>query len=155
MRERALAAGLMSLMFCALAGYAHGAPPWAAALVQQALGSGFLTRLPPEVSVAFGLAKAEQGSDVRQLISKEGHQVRTFNVSVANHDDLVIFNLNARTGATVAYLFGGDGLLRKAVSYQTGGQVQPLSAPEARAGVARETRFWAARARHAAAPPAP
>jgi hypothetical protein len=151
MPKVAPAAALTGLMLYVLAAYA--APPFAPALTQQALGSGFLTRLPPEISVAFGLAKAADGSDVRQLISKEGHQVRTFNVSVANHADLVIFNLNAQTGASVAYLLGPDGLLRKAVSYQSGAAVQELGAAHARAGFARETRFWAARARHAAAPP--
>jgi hypothetical protein len=151
MSRVAPAAALTGLMLCVLAAYA--APPFAPVLTQQALGSGFLTRLPPEISLAFGLAKAADGSDVRQLITKEAHQVRTFNVSVANRADLVIFNLNARTGASVAYLLGPDGLLRKAVSYQTGAAVQELGTADARAGFARETRFWAARARHAAAPP--
>jgi hypothetical protein len=151
MSRVAPAAALTGLMLCVLAAYA--APPFAPVLTQQALGSGFLTRLPPEISLAFGLAKAADGSDVRQLITKEGDQVRTFNVSVANRADLVIFNLNARTGASVAYLLGPDGLLRKAVSYQTGAAVQELGTADARAGFARETRFWAARARHAAAPP--
>src|SRR4029077_1189811 len=99
-------------------------------LTREALDSGFLSRLPPNVSVVFGLAKPEEGTDVRQLLSKEGHQVRTFNVSVANHADVVIFNVNAQSGSTVAYLLAPDGQLRKAVAYQPGGEARPLSAAD-------------------------
>jgi hypothetical protein len=122
------------------------APPWTQTLTQQALDSGFLTRLPPAVSVALGLTKPEEGTEVRQLISKDGHRVRTFNVGVANHADLVVYNLNAQTGAGAAYLLTPDGKLRKAVSYQAGKDVQPLSGADAQAGLAREARFWSARA---------
>jgi len=129
-------------------------PPWTEALTQQALTSGFLTRLPPTVSVALGLAKGNEGTDVRQLISKSGHQVRTFNVCVARQGDLVVFNVDARTGATVAYLIGADARLRKAVSYQAGGEAREISAANASPGLAREARFWSARARQTAAPAA-
>jgi hypothetical protein len=131
--------------------------PWAQTLSQQALDSGFLSRLPPNVSLVFGLAKAQEGTDVRQLLSKEGHQVRTFNVSVANHADVVIFNVNAQSGATIAYLITPDGKLRKAVAYPSGGQAKELSAADAKAGLAREKKFWSARAKSApaAAPATP
>jgi hypothetical protein len=129
-------------------------PPWTEALTQQALTSGFLTRLPPTVSVALGLAKGNEGTDVRQLISKSGHQVRTFNVCVARQSDLVVFNVDARTGATVAYLIGADARLRKAVSYQAGGEAREIPAANAGPGLAREARFWSARARQTAAPAA-
>ena len=129
--------------------------PWAQTLSQQALDSGFLSRLPPNVSVVFGLAKPEEGTDVRQLLSKEGHEVRTFNVSVANHADIVIFNVNAQSGATVAYLITPDGQLRKAVAYPTGGQAKELSAADAKAGLAREKKFWSARAKSAKPAAAP
>jgi hypothetical protein len=121
-------------------------PAWTEILARQALASGYLTRLPPTVSVALGLAKAKEGSDVRQLLNKSGHQVRTFNVSVAKNSDLVLFTVDARTGATTAYLIGPDAQLRKAVSYQAGAQAEEMSAADARAGLAREVRFWSGRA---------
>jgi hypothetical protein len=154
MRERARRIGWLTLAAAALfAGALQAASfPWAQTLTQQALDSGFLSRLPPNVCVVFGLAKPEEGTDVRQLLSKEGHQVRTFNVSVANHKDVVIFNVNAQSGATVAYLITPDGQLRRAVSYQPGGQAKDLSAADAKAGLAHEKKFWTARAK--AAPPA-
>jgi hypothetical protein len=102
-------------------------------------------------------SKPQEGTDVRQLLAKEGHQVRTFNVSVANHADVVIFNVNAQSGTTVAYLVAPDGQLRKAVAYQTGGQARDLSAADAKAGMAREKKYWSARAKSAqgASSPAP
>jgi hypothetical protein len=156
MRASAQAREWMALIVVSLAltGQANAAAPWPQSLIPRALDSGFLTRLPPSVSVALALAKADQGTEVRQLLRKSGHQVRTFNVSVANHNDVVIFNVNGRTGATVAYLLGPDGQLRKAVSYQAGGQAHEIPAADARAGVAREARFWSALARKSA-PPAP
>lgn len=132
-------------------GAAPASAPWTQTLTQQALDSGFLTRLPPAVSVAFGLTKPEEGTEVRQLLNKDGHRIRTFNVSVANHADLVVYNVNAQTGAAVAYLLAPDGKLRKAVSYQSGKEVQPLPAGDAQAGLSREARFWSARAHSSAA----
>jgi hypothetical protein len=149
-RAMSLVLGMLFSLLCAAR--AHGNPPWTQALAQQALSSGFLARLPPAVSVALGLAKAEEGTEVRQLIAKAGHQVRTFNVSVANHNDLVVFNVDARTATTVAYLVGADAKLRKAVSYQAGGEAHELAAVEARAGLTREAHFWSARARASPAP---
>jgi hypothetical protein len=153
MKSRALITTLKSIVLCMLlvAGL-EGAAPWAQTLTQQALSSGFLTRLPVPVCKAFGLPKADEGTDVRQLITKDGHRVHTFNVSVGNHGDVVIFNVDARSGLTVAYLLGSDGALRKAVSYQSGSSdTQELGAAEARAGMVREGHFWAARAKQAAA----
>lgn len=158
MRKRVRRTGLTTLAAAALFAatlQAATTTPWAQTLSQQALDSGFLSRLPPNVSVVFGLAKPEEGTDVRQLLSKEGHQVRTFNVSVANHADIVIFNVNAQSGATVAYLITPDGQLRKAVAYPTGGQAKELSAADAKAGLAREKKFWSARAKSAKPSAAP
>jgi hypothetical protein len=150
MSKHARLAGLMTLIVgLALSGSApaatQAATPWVQALTQEALDSGFLSRLPPNISVVFGLAKGQEGTDVRQLLDKQGHQVRTFNVSVANHADVVIFNVNTQSGTTVAYLLTPEGKLRKAVSYATGGQSRELSAADAKAGLAHEKHFWSAR----------
>ena len=158
MRTSVRRIGLMTLAAAAMfAGALHAASttPWAQTVAQQALDSGFLTRLPPNLSVVFGLAKAQEGTDVRQLVSKEGHEVRTFNVSVTNHADIVIFDFNAQSGATKAYLITPDGQLRQAVTYQPGAQARDLSAADAKAGLAREKKFWSARAKPAKAPAAP
>jgi len=157
MTERlTLACALTLVAAIALIASLEAAANWAQTLTQQALDSGFLSRLPPAVSVAFGFPKGEEGTDVRQLLTKDGHEVRTFNVSVANHADVVIFNVNAKTAATVAYLLTPDGQLRTAVAGQAGHEAKPLAAADAKAGLTRERRFWSARAaKPPAAPQAP
>jgi hypothetical protein len=135
--------------------------PWARTLIQQALDSGFLTRLSPAVSVAFDLTKPQDGTEVRQLLRKQGHQVRTFNVGVANHADVVVLDFNARSGATVAYLITPDGQLRKAVSTRVNSDARPISTADAQAGFNEARHYWSAQARSAQAsgtapaPPAP
>ena len=147
-----LTGGLKLMPVCLVWAALAAAEPWAQSLTQQALSAGFQQRLPPAVSLAFGLAQAKEGSDVRQLLTKDGHRIRTFNVSVANHQDLVVFDVDARGGANVAYLLSADGTLRKAVTYQTGSSdTRELSAAEAHAGFAREARFWSQRAKQIAA----
>ena len=145
----ALAATLLGTL--AVAAPAASKPGWTESLTRQALASGYLTRLPPTVSIALGLDKAKEGTDVRQLLTKSGHQVRTFNVSVAKNSDLVLFTVDAQSGATIAYLIGPQAQLRKAVSYQAGAEAREIPATDARAGLAREARFWSARAKHAGA----
>jgi hypothetical protein len=146
MTTLARVAGLLTLIGGALfSASVPAATPWSAGLAQQALNEGFLARLPPNVCMVLGLAKAAEGTDVRQLLAKEGHRIRTFNVTVAGHQ-VVIFDVDAQTGSTAAYLLAPEGTLSKAVSYQTGGQAQLLSAADAKAGFAREKHFWSGRA---------
>ena len=153
MSGRARLAGLMALVLGMLAGGAlPAATSWAQTLTQQALSAGFLARLPPNVSLALGLAKPDEGTEVRQLLSKYGRRIRTFNVGVANHGELVIFNVDAQSGATVAYRLTPEGTLRQAVSYQAGGQVRPLATADAKSGFSAEVRYWSARARKLRAP---
>ena len=146
---KALAAASLVLLSAATTAATTGAVPWPERLRQEALTSGFLSRLPPNVSLVLGLAKPEQGVEVRQLVSKSGKRVRTFNVGVTDHDVLVLFNIDAHSGATVAYLVTPEGKLRSAVTYQAGREALPLSAADAQHGLAAESHFWSARA-HAA-----
>jgi hypothetical protein len=132
---------------------ADNAAPWAQALAAQALDSGFLSRLPPNLSKAFGLVKPDEGAEVRQLITRSSRQSRTFNVSVANHNDIVIFNVDVHTNDTVAYLLGPDGRLRKALAYRNVDQERTLTPQEAQRGFQSEKRFWSARLKAPAAAP--
>jgi len=127
--------------------------PWAPALASRALAEGFLSRLPPHVSRGLALTKPDEGTEVRQLIARSGHHARTFNVSVANHGDIVLFSVDVHTNDSVAYLTGPDGTLRKALAFQHVDQERPLSAAEARAGFQSEKRFWSGRLHAPAGPP--
>lgn len=152
MKVDILARSIAAVLLCTLlAARAHGETPWAQALAAQALENGFLSRLPPNLSAAFGLAKPEQGTEVRQLIARAAHTVKTFNVGVVNHGDLVIFDVDEHTNMTTAYLLAPDGQLRKAMSYRSVDQAQPLTTAQASAGFLREKRFWSARVHKGAA----
>ena len=143
--RRALAVTLMILLG---AGAVMAAPPWTATLTQRALSSGFLARLPAAVSAALGLTKAGEGTEVRQLLTKSGHRVRTFNVGVADHAELVMFDVDSHSGASVAYRVTAEGKLSKAIAYEAG-QARALSETDAQAGFDAAGRFWSARARKA------
>jgi hypothetical protein len=87
-------------------------------------------------------------------VSRADQKVRTFNVSVANPRDLVIFSVDEGAQKTVAYLVTPAGKLRKAVAYRTGGEPRDLSAEQARPGLAREVRYWSAHAAESTPQPA-
>jgi len=155
-----MSAGIMPRSFAAVlvcvlgVGQTRGETPWTAVLTQQALTAGHPSTLPPNLSVVLGLSAQGKSIEVRQLVTRAEQKVRTFNVSVAHHRDLVIFSVDEGTQTTVAYLLAPGGRLRKAVAYQTGGPPRELSAAEAKAGMAGEVRYWSGRARELAPGPA-
>jgi hypothetical protein len=150
-RLRSLAAALVCVLGV---GQTRGETPWTAVLTQQALAAGYPATLPPNLSMVLGLATQGKSVKVRQLVTRAEQKVRTFNVSVAHHRDLVIFFVDEGTQATVAYLLGPAGRLRKAVSYQIGAQPRELSASEAHAGYVAEVRYWSGRAHEVVPSPA-
>jgi hypothetical protein len=144
-----------AVLVCVLGvGQTRAETPWTAVLIEQALTGGHQATLPPNVSRVLGLAAQGKSIEVRQLVTRADKIVRTFNVSVARHRDLVIFSVNEGTQATVAYLLAPGGSLRKAVSYQTGGPPLELSAAEAKVGFAGEVRYWSGLARELGPGPA-
>jgi len=148
-RLRSFAAALVCVLGV---GPTRGETPWTAVLTQHALTAGHPSTLPPNLSVVLGLAAQGQSVEVRQLVTRAEQKVRTFNVVVAHHRDLVIFSVDEGTQATVAYLLAPGGKLRKAVSYQIGGAPRELSAAEAKVGFAGEVRYWSGRARELPGP---
>jgi hypothetical protein len=144
-----------AVLVCVLGvGQTRGETPWTAVLTQQALTAGHQATLSPNLSMVLGLATEPKSVAVRQLVTRAEQKVRTFNVSVAHHRDLVILYVDEGTQSTVAYLLAPGGKLRKAVSYQTGGPPQELSAAEANLGFAGEVRYWSGRARELGPGPA-
>lgn len=136
----------------------RGDAAWTAALAQQALTSGFQATLPPHASVVLGLASKSEGVPVRQLVSRAGQKVHTFNVVIAHPKDVVLFVVDESTQSASAFLISSGGRLVKAVSYQAGGEPRELTASEARPGLVREKRYWsdyAVGSKAGPAPPAP
>jgi hypothetical protein len=133
----------------------RGDAAWTGALTQQALTSGFQATLPPHVSVVLGLVSKSESVPVRQLASRTGQKVHTYNVVVAHPKDVVLFVVDESAQSTIAFLLSSGGKLRKAVSYPNGGEPHELPLSEARPGLARERRYWSDYAAGSRAGPGP
>ena len=129
--------GLLVLMLPAL-----GAGERFSALAARALDSGQNAKLPPHLSLVLGLGAGDESPPVKQIATRVGHEVRSFNVCTTNHRNLVIFVYDEDQRLTVAYLLSVAGTLRKAVSYVSGGPPKTLSLSKARPGFERELQFW-------------
>ncbi len=139
-----MSAGIMLRSFAALlvcvlgVGQTRGETPWTAVLTQQALAAGYPATLPPNLSMVLGLAAQGKSVQVKQLVTRAEQKVRTFNVSVAHHRDLVIFLVDEGTQATVAYLLGPGGKLRRRPSPTSSGRVASCARPSlTRSGLSR------------------
>jgi hypothetical protein len=133
---------------------ARGAAPHSLKpLIDAVIRSGPDSQLPAHLSVMIGVSKVEQTTAVKQAVVRDGVIVRTFNVSVANHDDVVIMVHNEQSRSTKAYLSSPTGTLRKAVSYQAGAPATERAAAAARGDFAKEVSFWVEFVKQNAAPP--
>jgi hypothetical protein len=100
------------------------------------------SQLPSHLSVMIGVSQVEQTTPVKQAVVRDGAVVRTFNVCVANHDDVVIIVYNEQSRWSMAYLSSATGTLRKAVSFQAGAPATVRTLPAARDDFAKEINFW-------------
>src|SRR5205823_8336882 len=146
----------IALVLAGALGLAHAenAPPWTNALTKEAMTSGFEAKLPPHAAMVLGLAKKGESIAVRQLVSRAGQKVHTFNVVVADKGDIVVSVANEKEQSTVAYRPTARGRLRRAVSYQTGGEPHELAASEAQPGLGAGSRYGPV-TRADGAPPGP
>ena len=112
-------------------------------LIDAVIRNGPDSQLPAHLSVMIGVSQVEQTTAVKQAVARNGAVVRTFNVCVANHDDVVILTYDEQSRSTKAYLSSATGTLRKAVSYQAGAPATVRPLPAARDDFAKEIKFWA------------
>lgn len=134
-----------------LGGAARAATPWAETLAAQALKQGPTSQLPPHLTGVLGLSSNGQALAVRQLVSRDGFSVRTFNVGAQAPHRVVLMVADEAARSTVAYLLTPHGHLGRALQYHAGEAPQELPLAEAQPGFAAEARFWS---RVAAAPAA-
>ena len=134
-----------------LGGAARAATSWAETLAAQALKQGPTSQLPPHLTAVLGLSSNGQGLAVRQLVSRDGFSVRTFNVGAQAPHRVVLMVADEAARSTVAYLLTPHGHLRRALQYHSGEAPEELPLAEAQPGFAAEVRFWS---RVAAAPAA-
>jgi len=111
-------------------------------LIDAVIRNGPDSQLPAHLSVMIGVSQVEQATAVKQAVVRDGATVRTFNVSVANQDDVVIIVYNEESRWSKAYLSSATGTLRKAVSYRAGEPATVRTLPAARDDFAKEMNFW-------------
>jgi hypothetical protein len=111
-------------------------------LIDVVFRNGPDSQLPAHLSVMIGVSQVEQTTAVKQAVVRDGATVRTFNVCVANQDDVVIIVYNEKSRLSKAYLSSPTGKLRKAVSFQAGGPATIRTLPAARDDFAKELNFW-------------
>src|ERR1700722_14267939 len=78
-------------------------------LIDAVIRNGPDSQLPAHLSVMIGVSQVEQTTAVKQAVVRDGAIVRTFNVCVANHDDVVIMVHNEQSRSTKAYLSSPTG----------------------------------------------
>lgn len=120
----------------------HGAARPLERVIDAVLQRGLDSQLPAHLSVVLGVSRLEQQTAVKQAVIRDGSTVRTFNVSVANHGDVVMLLYDEQSHSTKAFLVSAAGFLRRAVSYQAGGVAKERSLAQARSDFAREINFW-------------
>ena len=111
-------------------------------LIDAVIRNGPDSQLPAHLSVVIGVSQVEQTTAVKQAVVRDGATVRTFNVCVANQDDVVIIVYDEQSRWSKAYLSSATGKLRKAVSYQAGAPATVRTLPAARDDFAKEMNFW-------------
>jgi hypothetical protein len=121
---------------------AHGAGGSLAKLVDAVLRNGPNSQLPAKLSVVLGVSRLEQATPVKQAVMRNGSVVRTFNVCIADHNDIVLITYDEQSRSSKAYLVSPAGALRKAVSYQAGAPASQRSLSDAAGDFANEIKFW-------------
>jgi hypothetical protein len=111
-------------------------------LIDAVIRNGPDSQLPAHLSVVIGVSQVEQTTAVKQAVVRDGATVRTFNVCVANQDDVVIIIYNEQSRWSKAYLSSATGTLRKAVSFRAGEPATVRTLPAARDDFAKELNFW-------------
>ena len=138
LRKLGLGIAALAVLTCAPAA---GAGVGLGGLVDAVLLKGLDGQLPPHLSLMLGIGKGNSVA-VKQAVLRAGPRVRVFNVSVANHQDIVILQTNEQTRTTEAYLVSSAGKLRTAVSYEAGGQPHVMPRSQALTAVTAEIKFW-------------
>ena len=92
-------------------------------MAEVALQSGFDAELPPHVSTLLGLTRDEKCA-VKQGLLRAPEMIQGFEVSEKDHNDIVIFMVDATTKDQTFYLTSPTGQLRRLLTVRQGqGQV--------------------------------
>lgn len=112
--------------------------------VERVLREGKNANLPPHLATLLGLSQ-ESEFPVSQGVLRTGKTVQGFDVSIADHNDIVLFVVDETANNQSLYLTSTQGRLRKMVSVTNGvGRVAKITDDDKRS-FEREKEFWLAR----------
>jgi hypothetical protein len=133
---------LLVLLTLAALSPGHAATSTLQGLIDAVVRNGPASQVPAHLAVVLGLSAIEQSVPVKQAVMRAGTVVRTFNVAVARHEDVVLMAYDESSRSMKVYLVSAAGELRKAVSYQAGAPAIERSLADARNDFAGEVQFW-------------
>ncbi len=109
------------------------------------LGDGLEAKIPPHVSEMLGISAALKDCPVKQRYQRDGTLVRGFEVSLTNHNDVVLFVADEGAKEQTYYLTSRLGRLRRVLAVREGvGHVWPVNGKQ-KAAFDKELHFWLAR----------
>jgi hypothetical protein len=111
-----------------------------AAAAQIAAEQGFHSELPPHISTLLGLTREER-CPVRQGVLRFPDKIQGIDVTEKNHDDIVIFVVDA-TGQQTFYLTSPAGTLRRMLSVKKGVGVVVKPTEADVEGFQKEKKMW-------------
>jgi len=109
--------------------------------VSRTLEQGHDVFLPPHISHLLGISPDEQKVPVKQL-AEIGETIRGFEVSAAEHDDIVIFVEKPSQGESIFYLLSATGTARRVVSVKAGVGYDRVPTAADRKALAAEKQYW-------------
>jgi hypothetical protein len=138
---------LLLLLTCLAAGQAQSAPGFGdreriARAANRVLVGGLHAKIPPHVSDMLGISANGKECQVAQRFERAGNLVRTFNVSITDKNNIVLFITDEAANEQTYYLTSDQGRLRRVLAVRGGtGNVLRVTGKE-RTAFARELQFW-------------
>jgi len=111
------------------------------AALNRTLSEGHDAILPPHVSHLLGISPQEHEVPVKQFVEM-GEPIRGFEVSTAEHNNVVIFVENRAQKESTFYLTTRRGVLRKVLSVKEGVGYDRLPTKDDRDAFEKEKQQW-------------
>lgn len=112
-----------------------------ATAIDVTLEKGHDAILPPHVSHLLGISPQEQEVPVKQFVQM-GEPVRGFEISSAEHNNVVIFVENRAQKQTTFYLMSRHGTLRKVLAVVEGTGYARVPTKDDREAFEQEKQWW-------------
>jgi hypothetical protein len=112
-----------------------------ARVIDQTLKQGHDAILPPHISHLLGISPEEHEVPIKQFVQM-GEPIRGFEVSGANHNNVVLFVENHGQNESTFYLTSARGILRKVLSVRQGVGYDRVPNKDDQAAFEKEKQLW-------------